>query len=616
MARSRDRPRTLPLPHWSAPAILAVFGGLNNGFNMIVVAEILEPLRRERILNTPLQEGFFVASIGFGIVLMMPAGAFLADKYGRRITVVVGESVVVCASLLQVFCSSFLALTLVRMIVGCGMALCVLLKPLYIAELCNPLDRGKILALFSTAFSVGVLLVSILGAVPERKDLNWRVLLSIGAVPSFVLVLAAHFYLEESPVWLDLVEGENEKRGAEDVVDEAVALKSGQVLPQPRRLSCSKAFCELFDSECAGPTTLTAFLTGMLLELDGLWMLVQYRNDVFSACGVEPHVFAVVLCSALLLINVVPGILVDSVGRRPLLKAGVAGSVLSKLVAAIGLSTGSFTGWPLALFVLLWGMFAHFGISVIANIIISELFEPQHRSVGMCFAFMCMLGTGILLNLAYRPAVEIIGHHGWMFIFLSASIAIAIPLLNRLPETRGIQVWRMAAVMSGEDRVIRATTTHLLETTASVVQAYADHSVALVCLCGAVRNHARKSASALVSTLQAQGFRVKYLQNAGVTKLSIEREMARFVDAYPLSSPMLGRLVVYLCGEGVRDRAGDSAFCCHDFSHEKSFSIHVLTVLEGRGQALHLRELPLQKLPLLHEGGITCHGARGPTLGS
>ena len=117
---------------------------------------------------------------------------------------------------------------------------------------------------------------------------------------------------------------------------------------------------------------------------------------------------------------------------------------------------------------------------------------------------------------------------------------------------------------------------HLLCTALHVLEAYARHSVALVCLCGGVRPGVRQSATALVHTLRAQGFRVKFLRDAAVTKRALEREMARFVDGFPLSRPRLGRFVLYLAGHGVRDGAGDSAFCCYDYSPDKSFSTSFL----------------------------------------
>jgi major inositol transporter-like SP family MFS transporter len=318
---------------------------------MIVVAEILSNLRTDKILTTAVQEGIFVASINVGIVLMLPLGAYLADKYGRLRTVIVGEIIVVVASLLQMFCFSALSLTLSRTCVGFGMALCVLLKPLYIAELANPNHRGKMITLFSVAFMSGVLVVALLATTMQSNQGNWRLLLGIGAVPSLLLILAAQFYLVESPVWLRMVEqrsnasastGGDDGDGDDD--DEARSLTTGALVANNDRhtpAKCSQVFCELFSTGATrngvGGTTWIAFLSAMLYESDGMWMLVQYRNDVFKETvgQANVHLFAMLLCTVGLVANIVPILLVDRIGRRVLIMVGVTGSVLFKLIFAV-----------------------------------------------------------------------------------------------------------------------------------------------------------------------------------------------------------------------------------------------------------------------------------------
>ena len=92
-------------------------------------------------------------------------------------------------------------------------------------------------------------------------------------------------------------------------------------------------------------------------------------------------------------------------------------------------------GWPVGLLLLLWAGFAKAGTMTACNIVISELFGPRHRSVGMCFIYWCMLMVGVLLNFAYRPVALIIGHHGWACIFAACSVLTSVPLLMSLPET-------------------------------------------------------------------------------------------------------------------------------------------------------------------------------------
>jgi hypothetical protein len=74
------------------------------------------------------------------------------------------------------------------------------------------------------------------------------------------------------------------------------------------------------------------------------------------------------------------------------------------------------------------------------SIVLSELFGPRHRSVGMCFVYWVMFITGLSLSLVYKLVEEIIGHVGWIFVFSVSSVIIAIPVVMHLPETKGIVI--------------------------------------------------------------------------------------------------------------------------------------------------------------------------------
>ena len=427
----------------------------SNGYNMVVVSEILGDLRSINILSSAIEEGIFLASINVGIIFMLPLGAYLSDKYGRLRTVIFGESIVVVASILQMFCTTSVAITLSRTCVGFGMAICVLLKPLYIAELSNVNHRGKLLTLFSIAFCTGVLIVSILSSL-QTKNRNPFLLLGIGAIPSFVLILAAQFYLVESPVWLkmahqqqqqqrsssNITNGDNNNNNDDIDNEEKKGLTTGKMNEDDDEYTqgkCSQVFCELFSSDGLGSTTLTAVLVGLLYEFDGVWMLILYRKDILErVVSVEDvHYFSVLLCAVLLIANIIPMLLIDRAGRRMLLIVGLIGSSCIKFTFATIVASAHLKGWPMGVLLLLWVMFSQVGVSVVCNVVISELFGPRHRSVAMCFVYWVMLTTGFFLSLVYKPVEEVIGHEGWVYIFGVSSIVIGIPVLMRLPETKG-----------------------------------------------------------------------------------------------------------------------------------------------------------------------------------
>ena len=148
-----------------------------------------------------------------------------------------------------------------------------------------------------------------------------------------------------------------------------------------------------------------------------------------------------------------------------------------------------------------------------------------------------------------------------------------------------------------------ATATHILQTAVSVLQAYKQHSVALIFVCKRYRKdcgrqkpgvrHVVNNGIALAKILKAQGFRVKLIKDSGVTRQSIEAEIASVIDNYPLQNPTMGRFVLYFGGHGVCDATGAPAFCCHDFRRDREFSTSFLLK--------DLKERILPRLGLYHQ---------------
>ena len=405
---------------------------------MIVVAEILVDLRAGKMLTTDLQEGLFVASVNLGIILMLPLGAYLADHYGRLRTVILGESIVFTASLSQMACTSAMSLTAARICVGFGMALCILLKPLYISELAETKHRGKIMTLFSLAFTTGILIVALLGIAIPAKDRNWRLFLGMGAIPALMLLLAAQFYLVESPVWLEMSQrrrrSEGEEEEEDDEAETRVSLTTGT--ERRSRQKCGQIFGELFTQEDTAQSTWIAVLLGLLYEFDGIWMLILYRSDIFSQAVGEKdvHVYVFVMCLVLLLANIVPGLLIDRVGRRKLLWSGFAVSMLAKILVGTLFFFGV-QGLSLGLILMVWAGAAQCGVSVVSTVVISEIFDSRHRSVGMCFVYWFMLTVGFGMSLIFKGSEVTMGYGGWMFVFTVASGLVVVPLYRGMPET-------------------------------------------------------------------------------------------------------------------------------------------------------------------------------------
>ena len=179
-----------------------------------------------------------------------------------------------------------------------------------------------------------------------------------------------------------------------------------------------------------------------------------YAVPIFRAsfAGMDPHGAAVIVAFVQLLASVTSGLLIDTVGRLPLL-------VLSNLFMTLALAAfGTFiyvvgdslvpaalvngTGnahldWIPLVCVLIFTVAFSIGVGPIAWLLISELYPLEYRGVGgaitTCFSYACAfvsVKTFVDLEGAF-------GLHGAFWIYALVSLLGLAFVLLCVPETRG-----------------------------------------------------------------------------------------------------------------------------------------------------------------------------------
>ena len=127
----------------------------------------------------------------------------LSNRYGRKKTLLLTALVFLASSLGCALSASLPAFIAFRVVAGIAVGAASMLAPIYIAEMAPPRHRGKLVSLNlfaiflgqSSAFYSNYFLRDFGGAA------NWRWMLAVMAVPSFLL-FAALLFAPESPRWL------------------------------------------------------------------------------------------------------------------------------------------------------------------------------------------------------------------------------------------------------------------------------------------------------------------------------------------------------------------------------------------------------------------------------
>ncbi|KNZ80282.1 High-affinity glucose transporter, partial [Termitomyces sp. J132] len=131
--------------------------------------------------------------------------AYLADKFGRRVTIQIGAVIYMLGGALQTGARNMDMMLAGRFFAGFGVGFMSDLAPLYQAEIAHPSIRGRLTTLQQFMLGIGAFVASWItyGTSTGLKgsQAEWRVPLGIQIVPALPLI-AFILLLPESPRWL------------------------------------------------------------------------------------------------------------------------------------------------------------------------------------------------------------------------------------------------------------------------------------------------------------------------------------------------------------------------------------------------------------------------------
>src|SRR5260221_5346142 len=137
-------------------AIIASLGGFLFGYDTAVISGTIKFVSSQFQLDAT-GTGWYVSSALVGCILGVSVAGILSDKYGRKNVLILsalffGVSAIGCA-----FAMGFTGLVIYRLIGGLGIGVASMLSPLYISELSPSHKRGRLVALYQFAITIGIL---------------------------------------------------------------------------------------------------------------------------------------------------------------------------------------------------------------------------------------------------------------------------------------------------------------------------------------------------------------------------------------------------------------------------------------------------------------------------
>jgi len=430
--------------YWSV--VVAVAGFLF-GFDTVVISGANEPIK-ELWQTTPLFHGTFIMSMAlWGTVVGALLGGIPADRFGRKRTLFWIGILFLLSALGSALAPGQYSFSFFRFIGGVGVGASSVVAPMYIAEISNSQNRGKLVALYQFNIVFGIFIAYFsnyfLDGFGGVND--WRWMLGVEAIPALiysVMVLG----VPNSPRWLALKKGDDV--GALRVLkmmynDEDATRHLKEIKAELNKTV--KATKSVFSRMYSFPLLL-AFLIAFFNQMSGINFLLYYAPEILEKAGISNGLLASILIGFANLVFTIIGMqLIDKLGRRQLLIIGSIGYIVSLLTVAWAFKTGA-SDVILLTFIVVFVASHAIGQGAVIWVFISEIFPNQVRAQGNSFgcgvhwvlAALITLLTPVFLD----EKAGIFKDNPWpIFAFFAGMMVLQLLFaLFLMPETKGLSL--------------------------------------------------------------------------------------------------------------------------------------------------------------------------------
>jgi len=425
--------------------LTVAIGGLLFGFDTAVISGAVGLIKTQYVLDT-VREGWFVSSGLVGCIAGVLVSGALSDRIGRKRTVLLSALAFLLSGIGCGFAGSFEMLVAARIVGGVGVGMASVISPMMIAEFAPAEKRGRMIAYYQLAITVGILLAYCSDAFFASRVLEeaWRPMFLAMVVPSGVFLLLL-IKIPESPRWL-VARGQNEK---------ALGVLN-KLRPEA---AAAKEFSEVLDAaeRDKGRMSLAAvrvpLLIGILLavfqQFSGINAIIYYGPSIFEAAGIggsNALIFQVIIGVINMSFTFVAIKWSDKYGRKFLLTTGLAGIVFSLVCCGALFYSGHTQGIVLLVLLLLYIACFAFSLGPVTWIIINEIFPTPVRVQAVSICTMALWIAVWVVGQFFPWMLAKAGAAATFWLFAGFSLANFIFSWRVVKETKGKTLEEMESV--------------------------------------------------------------------------------------------------------------------------------------------------------------------------
>ena len=449
---------------------VATIGGFLFGFDSGVINGTVDGLKAAFGSDAAVT-GFNVASMLLGCAVGAWFAGTLADRYGRRTMMLVAAVFFIISAWGSGIATSSMEFVVYRIIGGFAVGAASVMSPAYISEVAPARYRGRLatvqqIAIISglfAAFLSNYLLAKI--ATSSLAPLwfgyeAWRWMFWIELAPA-VLFLVALCFIPESPRYLVA-------RGLRDRAGAVLARLYGGDEGARKRVEIEASLAG--DHHRPRLSDLVSTATGKIRpivwvgvglatfqQLVGINVVFYYGAVLWQAVGFsEQDALLINVLSGALSIGacIVTVLLIDRIGRKPLLWVGSAGMAVSLALVAVAFATGSLDAagklqlsgnmGVLALVAAnVYVIFFNVSWGPVMWVMLGEMFPNQIRGSGLAVAGLAQWSANFLITWTFPMLLAGIGLAAAYGLYAAAALISVFFVLKFVHETKGRELEQM-----------------------------------------------------------------------------------------------------------------------------------------------------------------------------
>ena len=423
----------------TAASLGVVYGyDLSNiaGALLFITDEFGLTTRQQELVTTAVVVGEIAGALGAGI---------LANLIGRRWSMVLVAAGYAVFALLGAMSDSLPMLLVARLLLGLTIGVSVVVVPVFVAESAPASVRGSLLVGYQVATVSGII-VGYLACYLLADSRDWRWMLALAAVPA-TLVMLLLLRMPDTARWYLLKGRTAEARRALQRVEpegdvERELAEIGAALDEEGGGRLMETAAEMLRRPYLRATVFVIAL-GFFIQITGVNAIVYYSPRLFDAMGFRGN-FALLLLPAIvqaaaLAAVLVSVVLVDRVGRRPVLLSGIGAMIAADVVLIVVFAEHSPAVFGF-LGVLLFTMGFTFGFGALVWVYAGESFPSRLRSMGSSAMLTADLLANAIIAGVFLTMLHSLGGASTFAAFGVLAAAGFAFVYRYAPETKGRQL--------------------------------------------------------------------------------------------------------------------------------------------------------------------------------